>query len=153
MNKLFVGIVFVIIAICAEGNAEGRKRFSFNENWQFAKGDYKNAPKVSFDDSGWRTLTVPHDWAIEGPFDEQHNARTGGLPVYGTAWYRKQFTVDKEYQGKKVTIEFDGVMDKSQVYVNGHLAGGRPFGYIGFELDITPYINYGEEKGTKILVN
>lgn len=145
MKTYFIALILVLAAALSKSNAEGRVRFLFNDDWQFAKGDFIDARHLNFDDSAWRTLTVPHDWAIEGPFDKKYDARTGGLPVSGTAWYRKTFSIDKAHNHKKVCIEFEGIMDKSQVYVNGHLAGGRPFGYIGFELDITPYLNYDTE--------
>ncbi|GAF02762.1 sugar-binding domain-containing protein [Saccharicrinis fermentans] len=118
---------------------------SFNENWSFYKGEVKNAETYEFDDSQWRKLDLPHDWAIEEPFDRKYNARTGGLPVYGTGWYRKHFTVKKEHLGKLVSIEFDGAMNNAHVWVNGQFAGERPYGYIGFEVDITPYLKYDED--------
>src|SRR6056300_1180264 len=76
---------------------------SFNENWRFHKGDIPGAEKGSFDDSTWRSVCLPHDWAIEGPFDKKYNARCGGLPFHGTGWYRKTFSVTKDSQGQVVT--------------------------------------------------
>ncbi|MBU2975773.1 DUF4982 domain-containing protein [Zobellia sp. B3R18] len=118
---------------------------SFNSNWLFQKGDPSGAEKSTFKDAQWRKLNLPHDWAIEGPFDKKYNARTGGLPVHGTAWYRKHFTIDKKYAAQQIAVLFDGVMNNSKVYINGTYIGERPFGYMGFELDLTPYIKFGED--------
>ena len=113
---------------------------SFNDNWRFAKGELNGAEQAHFNDDKWRTLRLPHDWAIEGPFDKKYSARNGGLPVFGTAWYRKSFTLSEQSKGKLVSVTFDGVMANSQVYVNGELVGERPFGYIGFQYDISQYL-------------
>jgi len=113
---------------------------SFNDDWRFAKGELNGAEQINFNDKKWRSLRLPHDWAIEGPFSKKYSARNGGLPVFGTAWYRKTFTLPTESKGKLVSITFDGVMANSQVYVNGELVGERPFGYIGFQYDISQYL-------------
>jgi len=118
---------------------------SFNENWRFHKGDIPGAEKASFDDSTWRSLCLPHDWAIEGPFDKKYNARCGGLPFHGTGWYRKNFPVPADAKGKVTTITFDGAMYNTDVWINGHFLGNRPFGYIEFSYDISDHLNYGGE--------
>ncbi len=116
------------------------ERSSFNSDWLFLKGDAQGAQLVEHADSQWRKLDLPHDWAIEGPFDKAYSARNGGLPVFGTAWYRKHFTLANSSQGKQVSLTFDGVMSNSQVFVNGHKVNERPFGYIAFNVDITAYL-------------
>ncbi|MEO0472789.1 MAG: sugar-binding domain-containing protein, partial [Bacteroidota bacterium] len=117
----------------------------FNDRWLFYKGDPPGAESIALDDVDWRALDLPHDWAIEGPFDPQYNARTGGLPVHGVAWYRKHFTVPADMAGKVVSVLFDGAMSRAKVWCNGQLVGQRPFGYIGFSVDLTPHIRFGEE--------
>ncbi len=117
----------------------------FNKDWLFFKGEYEKAEKADLDDSAWRKLNLPHDWAIEGPFSNENNARTGGLPVHGTGWYRKHFQVEEKFSDKEIAIEFDGAMNNAHVWVNGEFAGNRPYGYIGFELNITPFIKFGED--------
>lgn len=119
------------------------RRVSFNDNWRFLKADAPGAEQPAFDDSAWRALNLPHDWAIEGPFDSKYNPETGGLPTFGIAWYRKHFTIPADGRGKFYSVEFDGAMSNSTVWLNGHKLGGRPYGYSSFELDLTPFLNFG----------
>ena len=93
----------------------------------------------------WRQLELPHDWAIEGPFDPTINAHCGGLPFFGVAWYRKRFTIPASAKGRYFSVEFDGAMSNSKVWLNGKELGGRPYGYIGFALDLTPSLKFGGE--------
>ena len=116
---------------------------SFNEGWRFAKGAVVGASEMDFDDTMWRNITLPHDWAIEGPFDSSYNARSGGLPFHGIGWYRKQFDMPKAAKGKHVTLHFDGAMNNAKVWLNGTLVGDRPYGYIGFSVDLSQHLNYG----------
>ena len=116
----------------------------FNDNWQFHYGKVTDGQSVDFDDSHWRNVNLPHDWAIEGPFDIKYNARTGGLPVHGTGWYRKSFEVPLEWDEKRISVEFDGAMANAHVWINGNFVGNRPYGYIGFEFDITDKIEFGK---------
>ena len=116
------------------------EKIRFNKGWKFHKGEAEGAERPSFDDSGWRELALPHDWAIEGPFSREYNARAGGLPFHGTGWYRKSFTLPAASKGKHVEITFDGAMYNAHVWINGTFLGNRPFGYIGFHFDLTPYL-------------
>ncbi len=116
---------------------------SFNEGWRFAKGAVVGASEKDFDDTMWRNITLPHDWAIEGPFDSSYNARSGGLPFHGIGWYRKQFDMPEAAKGKHVTLHFDGAMNNAKVWLNGTLVGDRPYGYIGFSVDLSQHLNYG----------
>jgi beta-galactosidase len=127
------------------GAAGAERRSSFDENWKFLKGDASAAEQPAFDDKAWRTLDLPHDWAIEGPFDVKFGPSTGGLPISGTGWYRKHFTVPAADKGKFHSIEFDGAMSNSTVWLNGHELGGRPYGYSSFEFDLTPDIKFGAD--------
>ena len=122
-----------------------KRRTSFNADWRFLKGNAEGAEQPQFDDSLWRIVRLPHDWAIEGPFDRKLNPHTGALPIFGTGWYRKSFTVPESAKGRYIAVEFDGAMNNSQVWLNGHLLGGRPYGYIGFEFDLTPFLKFGGE--------
>ena len=124
--------------------ASVRTILPFDRDWLFNKGDVSGAEQPAFSDASWRALNVPHDWSIEGPFDE--NAPTTGYGAYlpaGIGWYRKHFTLPAEFSGKRVFIEFDGVMANSTVYMNGASLGSRPFGYITFRYEITDKANAG----------
>ncbi|AZQ64799.1 DUF4982 domain-containing protein [Flammeovirga pectinis] len=150
MYKQFFSVL-LFLAISTTGfcstyeNEVPLARQSFNQDWTFKKGEIGTEANKEFDDSSWRKLNLPHDWAIEGPFDEKHDARTGGLPIFGTAWYRKNFSISEAQKGNIIKVAFDGVMNNAEVYLNGEKVGARPFGYIGFEVDLTPYIKYGKE--------
>lgn len=142
-NKGMISVYLILIAsffVSVNAFALTGEKQSFNDNWQFSRGEQSGAEQADFDDSKWRLLQLPHDWAIEGPFSKKYSARNGGLPVFGIGWYRKSFVVPKESEGKLAFVTFDGVMANSQVYVNGHLVGERPFGYIGFQYDISQYL-------------
>lgn len=137
--------LLLVIFSCKNQQTLVEEDQNFNANWLFQKDTLAGAEAISYDDQQWEKVNLPHDWAISGPFDRKYNARTGGLPVYGEAWYRKHFTVDKAFAQKQVSIEFDGAMSNAKVYLNGEFVGERPYGYIGFELNLTPFIKFGEE--------
>ncbi|MES2240164.1 MAG: glycoside hydrolase family 2 TIM barrel-domain containing protein [Bacteroidota bacterium] len=133
--------------------SQGRKTINFDANWQFTKGEITGAEKPAFNDKTWRTLDVPHDWSIEGPYDRENpTARGGGYLPAGIGWYRKTFTVDAADANKLFSIEFDGVMANSDVWINGTHLGKRPYGYISFAYDLTPYLNFGKGKTNVIAV-
>ena len=100
-----------------------------------------------FDDSAWQAVTLPHDWAIAGPFMAGPDAPVGGgmgrLPSPGVAWYRRDLDIPASDAGRTITLEIDGAMSYAIVWLNGHLVGGWPFGYSSFHLDLTPYVNFG----------
>lgn len=135
-------LVMLLGAFCGLLQARNAHQSNFNDGWLFALGDNESASKTSYDDSSWRRLQLPHDWAIEGDFDKNNPSGTGGgaLPG-GIGWYRKHFAVDLHNPADRVYIDFDGVYMNASVYVNGHLLGTRPYGYVSFSYDITPYIN------------
>jgi beta-galactosidase len=126
-------------------SSTAQRRVGFDESWRFLKGEASGAQDPGFDDSKWRELDLPHDWAIEGPFDVKYDPQDGGLPFYGTGWYRKHFTVAAALNGRHLSIEFDGAMSNARVWLNGRELGGRPYGYIGFAFDLTPQLRYGDE--------
>ncbi|MEM2561377.1 MAG: glycoside hydrolase family 2 TIM barrel-domain containing protein [Candidatus Bathyarchaeia archaeon] len=124
-----------------------RRRDSFDFNWKFFKGDVAEAKNADFDDSKWRSVDLPHDWSIEGPFSQDNPAGGGGayLPG-GVGWYRKRFKLSEQYLVKKIFIEFDGIYKNSDVWVNNHHLGFHPYGYTSFYYDMTPYLNYGDKE-------
>ena len=121
---------------------QARERQNFDNDWRFILADTASMSQVGYNDSFWRRLDVPHDWAIEGDFYAGNPSGAGGgaLPG-GVGWYRKHFSLDKI---EKVFIEFDGVYMNSTVYVNGQEVGFRPYGYSSFEYDITPFVHEGD---------
>ena len=142
----FAAFALSAISLFAIGSVPAaERRASFNDHWLFLKGDAADAANSAFDDSSWRKLDLPHDWAIEGPFDSKYSPNTGGLPIFGVAWYRKHFTIPASGRGQFYSVEFDGAMSNSQVFLNGHELGGRPYGYSSFELDLTPFLNFGQD--------
>lgn len=112
----------------------------FDDDWLFSLSDDAQAKETSFDDSGWRRLDVPHDWSIEGQLSQDYASCTGYLPA-GIGWYRKHFEISDLSQ--KAYIYFEGVYNRSEVYLNGHLLGKRPNGYVSFLYDMTPYLKKG----------
>ena len=97
----------------------------------------------AFDDSGWRKLNLPHDWAIEGPFSQDIPGETGKLPWMGVGWYRKQFDLPAADEGRRVYLDVDGAMSRSLVWCNGEFVGGWPYGYASWRVDLTPYLKPG----------
>ena len=98
-----------------------------------------------FDDSGWRQLNLPHDWAIEGPFNIDYMGSTGKLPYWGIRWYRKTFELTESDAGKQIYLDIDGAMSYASVWCNGQYVGWWPYGYASFRLDLTPYIKVGQK--------
>lgn len=131
-----------------------RQRLNFDEGWLFALSDSAQMAKADYHDASWRQLNLPHDWAIEGDFsaDALSGASGGALPG-GTAWYRKHFTIDKKDKYQQYYIQFDGVYMNSEVYLNGHLLGKRPYGYSSFEYEMTPYLLRGGDNVIAVRVN
>jgi beta-galactosidase len=98
-----------------------------------------------FDDSTWRPISLPHDWAIEGPFDKKASPDEGKRDFWGPVWYRKHFELPATDRGRMISLAFDGAMSYATVWVNGQCAGGWPYGYASFQLDITPYCRAGAD--------
>jgi beta-galactosidase len=123
----------------------GERRISLDADWRFFKGTAQGAENPDFDDSKWRSLHLPHDWAIEGPFDPKLNPHTGALPISGTGWYRKTFLLPQQARDRYFTVVFDGAMSNAKVWLNGHLLGERPYGYSSFAFDLTAFLNFGAQ--------
>src|SRR5712692_5197940 len=108
-----------------------RVTMSFDAGWRFQKGDAAGAEKSEYDDAAWRTLDVPHDWSIEGPFDKDNpTGGAGGFLPAGIGWYRKHLDLPSSYAGRRVFVDFDGVMANSEVWINGFHLGKRSYGYV-----------------------
>jgi beta-galactosidase len=151
----------IVITICISGallaQESPRSRESFNQGWKFvryfnASGEAvttdrepENLQMPSVSDNNWRTLDLPHDWAIEGPFSDTLENNTGLLPWKGIGWYRKHFVISEDDKGKRIYIDFDGAMAYAKVWLNGKYVGEWPYGYTSFRLDLTPYVIPGKE--------
>jgi beta-galactosidase len=143
-GKLFA--LLVIVLLFSINTFAQRTRADFDKGWHFHLGDTTNAEQASFTDGKWRMLDLPHDWSIEGTFSKDNPATPeGGALPGGIGWYRKTFMVPASAKGKLMYIDFDGVYQKSTVWINGHELGFRPNGYISFEYELTPYLNFGGE--------
>ena len=129
-------------ALTAWSAAPVRERLNFDAGWRFYKGDAVGAERAGFQDAGWRQVNLPHDWSIEGPYSAANASGMGYLPG-GIGWYRKTFSLDASLAGRKISLAFDGVYRDSDVWINGHLLGHRPYGYSSFEYDLTPFVLFG----------
>lgn len=159
MKSIFIVLVFGLLLAGEIVTAQPRTEFLLEKNWKFTREDPEGAMRMDFDDSKWQNVTVPHDWAIYGPFDanndrqqvaivqdgqkeaRSHAGRTGGLPFIGTGWYRVKFSLPDFRENNKVTLLFDGAMSNARVWVNGNYAGNWPYGYNSFYFDISKLIN------------
>ncbi|MDN3654638.1 beta-galactosidase GalB [Ferruginibacter paludis] len=151
MNTLTIKCTFFLLAAIAflspvKNVTAQRTRASFNNNWKFKLDSLNDYSKPSANTRGWRTLNVPHDWSIEFPFDSASPTGNGGGALRGgLGWYVKNFTVPLASKNKIVSIDFDGVYMNSEVWINGHWLGLRPYGFSSFRYDLTPWLKYGTE--------
>lgn len=147
-------VVGLLLPSCDSSSDKVREKTDFNSGWRFHLGDVPEASGTDFEDDGWRLLNLPHDWAIEGDFSEDNPSGTGGgaLPG-GVGWYRKTFVPEKSESGKRFRIVFDGVYMNSDVFINGISLGHRPYGYITFSYDLTPYLRWGEKNVVAVRVD
>jgi len=145
------GILLASVSLQAQ-----RSEYLLEKNWKFIKGEIKGAMAPEFNDDDWEAVSVPHDWAIYGPFDRNYDlqtvavaqnlekeatvktGRTGGLPYVGVGWYRTTFDAPR---GRQVALVFDGAMSEARVYVNGKEACFWPYGYNSFYCDVTPFLS------------
>ena len=147
---LLPSLIVALLSIAPTGSTQlagnARVTSSFDSDWRFLKGDAPGAERPDFDDSAWRKLDVPHDWSIEGTFDEKNPTEgAGGFLPAGIGWYRKRFTLPADYARRQVFIDFDGVMANSDVWINGFHLGRRPYGYVSFRYELTDHLNFGNK--------
>ena len=120
-----------------------RKSICLNDGWRFHLGDAADAYYMGYDDRGWRQVTVPHDWAVEHPFDPCWASGTGYLPG-GIGWYRGHFCLDPEDAARRVRVTFEGVYKRARVWINSNYLGQHAYGYTGFSFDISEFVRPGE---------
>lgn len=160
LSKLSLALLLMCAGLTATAQ---RSKETLRSGWKFSRVDDEQAISPSYNDRKWQSVTVPHDWAIYGPFsignDKQnlaitqdgqtdalmHAGRTGGLPFVGAGWYRRSLSLPSDLKGKKVLLTFDGAMSHARVYVNGSEVGYWPYGYNTFVLDITKQVRPGTD--------
>ena len=161
-------LILIMLSICfvlPNVIAQQRTEVTLTKGWKFTREDNPSSSQIDYDDSSWQSVTVPHDWAIYGPFDKsndihrmaivqdgqqsaiEHYGRTGGLPFTGAGWYRYKFSIT-DMANKKVNIKFDGAMSNARVYINGKEVGFWPNGYNTFHFDITNFVNKDGKENT-----
>lgn len=161
--KRLTHIFFIVLLLSQVSYAQKRVTIELNNGWKFQKGKNDLAFQKNFDDSSWETVTVPHDWAIYGPFDKEidkqkvaitqdgeivateKTGRTGALPYIGEGWYRNHFTSPQYDKDGKVLVVFEGAMSEPEVFINGEKVGEWNYGYNYFYFDISGYILADEE--------
>ena len=162
MKRVFL-LLIALIAVIATAEAQVRTEQLLERGWRFTREDSAEFSAVDYNHTKWQSVTVPHDWAIYGPFsinnDKQnvaitqdgqkeameHAGRTGGLPFVGVGWYRLEFEAKEFAEGKRATLIFDGAMSDAHVYLNGVEVGYWPYGYNSFHIDITEQLRAGEK--------
>lgn len=115
LTVIALSILFSATASATAVQRSQERRINFNDGWLFLNARADGAEKPDFDDSQWKEVRLPHDWAIEGPFDPKANPHTGALPNSGTGWYQKSFTVSNDLKDRIFTIEFDGAMSTAHL--------------------------------------
>ncbi len=144
---------FLLLLLALPALAAPRLTQSFDSDWRFLKADAPNAQAPAFDDHSWTPVTLPHDWAIAGPFDEHApNGGAGAFLPTGAGWYRKSFTLPASSATRRVFIEFEGVMANSEVFINGVSLGKRPYGYVSFRYELTAHLTFGAAKPNLLAV-
>ena len=159
---ILLSISFLLFLNGVAQNNQSRQVILLEDNWKFIRQEVANAEMPETSTANWETISVPHDWAIKGPFDKEIDAqlvkvqqdleeearmrtgRTGALPHIGIGWYRKTFEVPEFQKGEKVILVFDGAMSDAHVFVNGKKVGNHPYGYAYFYFDISDYLQKGE---------
>ncbi|WP_310560558.1 beta-galactosidase GalB [Flavobacterium sp.] len=162
-HLLIATLICFAFQIMAQEKTKTREVQLLDTGWRFLNKEIPTTNLSQVDDSSWQTVTIPHDWAIAGPFDmtidmqkvtviedgdrgaKLRTGRTGALPCFGIGWYRKALAISKEDEGKRIFVEFDGAMSRSKVYLNGVYVGEWPYGYSSFSFELTKFIQFGKE--------
>ena len=153
-TNTFLFITLCICLSCGTNTETIRSELLFDFDWKFYRGEIQDqsAATINFDDSNWRKIDLPHDWSIEdipgtnSPLDPSAiGGVSSGYFVGGTGWYRKEFSIDKKFEGSRVIVQFEGIYMNSDVWINGNHLGNHPYGYTEFEYDLTDHILFGEK--------
>lgn len=146
MKVTYFILLFLFLTKIPAYSNDLRNEVFMNSNWKFILKDIPEACNIDFDDSSWRVLDIPHDWAFENGYSKNAlQGDNGGYAVGGVGWYRNTFELNNsDYSSHRIYIDFDGVYMNSEVWVNGHYLGKRPYGYISFGYEITPFVKIGK---------
>ena len=150
--KKIVLLILTFYSVSAFSQISFGESKKINDQWKFILQDNQDFKNESFNDDAWQTVNVPHDWSIKGQLSPTLASGTGYLPG-GIAWYRKSIDISLERKGQKVFLYFEGVYNRSEVFVNGKSIGKRPNGYISFAYDATSSIKYGEKNTIAVRVD
>ena len=138
MKKILLLLAAALTCVCASAQVSFGEATRFNDGWRFHLGDVPQASAPDFDDARWQEVSLPHDWSVRGRLSPDNASGTGYLPA-GIGWYRKTFD-GRALTAAQLYIYFEGVYNRSSVWLNGHLLGERPNGYISFLYDLTPWL-------------
>ena len=156
-TKLFLTALLATLGwtlTMAQQNESAERKQLFDTNWKFSLGDNATTSQSMFDDSQWRTLDLPHDWSIEGKTELTNPMKgAGGYFPAGIGWYRKTFTTPTAWQGKHVSVYFEGVYMNAEVFINGKSLGVHPYGYTSFCYDLTPFLLIGKKNTIAVRVD
>lgn len=149
--------MFVLLAVSfltVHSTSLGRERIMLDADWSFFLGDEPQASQPEFDDNDWRSVDLPHDWSIEGTIDKDApSGRDGGYFPSGVGWYRRTFTPDAAWKDRRVEIEFEGVYQDAEVWINGRELGLHDYGYTPFRYNLTPHLKFGEQNVLAVRVD
>ncbi len=146
------GVLILVHGSIAQ--AQSRQRQLFDFGWKFMQADPPHAQETGFDVSSWKDVDLPHDWSIGGKIAADNpTGGAGGFFPAGTGWYRKVFSVPRDWGGKRIGIEFEGVYMNSDVWINGSKLGNHPYGYTPFFYDLTPFLRIGENNTVAVRVD
>jgi beta-galactosidase len=151
-KKHIATLLLFLFPVFSFAKQDERIQTIFDFDWKFQLGEVSDAIQPEYDDKDWQDIQLPHDWSIEMPLDVSNGGSMGFFPG-GIGWYRKTFDIPAGYKNKKVMILFDGVYHQSDVYINGEHLGFHPYGYTGFEYDLSPYLKFGEKNTLTVRVN
>lgn len=144
--------IFIFSCLSATSQISFGDSQKINNNWKFTLQDTPEASSETYKDTNWQSVNVPHDWSVKGRLSPTLASCAGFLPG-GIGWYRKTLNIPQTKRGEKVCLYFEGVYNRSEVFINGHSLGKRPNGYISFAYDATPFVKYGEDNVIAVKVD
>jgi beta-galactosidase len=152
-RNYFLFLIGAFILLAHSPEIYGREVIDLNQGWRFLLSDPPSAQLPGLNDSKWESVSIPHDWAINGPFILDGDGNTGKLPWQGVAWYRRDLEINSQMSGKRIYLLFDGIMAFPEIFVNGKAAGKWDYGYNSFYMDVTDFVQAGKRNKLAIRVD